>query len=161
MYDLLKGWLDEAGRWPGSMPGWIAENPVVLIGVVAVILAMAGRHRRTLFETLLLSALALVALRFAELPANLLAVGALLHATHGSSRRKADRQFNAVDRRVDAIQASLDGFLRALDRRSREVDGWGAGRELAPGKIIGPEATAAASRSSMNGAEPDAQTRDS
>ncbi len=154
MYDLLEGWLSEAGSWPIRMPGWVAGNPVVSIGAVAMILAIAGRHRRTVGETLFLSLLALVMFRFWDIPAILLAVGALLNVTHAAERRKIDGRLHAVTRRIDAIQSSLDGFLGALDRRTREADGRATSREPPPGKIIGPQAAVAAPRSPMNGAEP-------
>lgn len=133
MRQLLDQWLGGIGLggiepFLAAMPSALAV-PTAAIALAAIIVAVASRHGRSLAETLFLAALALVLIRFSELPAVLMAVGALVNAAGASRRRALDLRLRAIDGRIDTIQSSLDGFLGALDRRSREVDGRSAAKE--------------------------------
>lgn len=118
MLGLFEDWLNAFGRMPADDAGL----PVLGIAILAAIIAIVSRHRRTALETIGLALLALVLVGIWEFPALLVAVGALVNATHGVGRRSSERQLHALDRRIEAISTRLDGFLAALDRRTREVD---------------------------------------
>lgn len=124
MLDLLAEWLHDSERWLGQLSAEDAVAPVLAIVLLAMIVAVLGRHPRTMLETACLSVVAvfMVTVLLWDFPAVIIAAVSIVNAVQGGGRRSFEGHLRAIDRRMAAMSDHLEEFLVGLDRRAREVD---------------------------------------